>query len=116
MTALDESFALTVSLPIISCSTSTSLLFSRVGNLFLKFLIFFLIRSKGELKFIYRLSSFFLFARKLRSNFEPSFSQGYQLRCPSCQQAHGPFIAAGNYHHCLYKPSQLPQLPEALHG
>src|SRR5882672_7790761 len=35
MTALDESFALTVSLPVISCSTSTSLLFSRVGNPFL---------------------------------------------------------------------------------
>src|SRR5882672_6027832 len=35
MTALDESFALTVSLPIISCSTSTSLLFSRVRNPFL---------------------------------------------------------------------------------
>src|SRR5882672_24445 len=34
-TALDESFALMVSLPVISCSTSTSLLFSRVGNLFL---------------------------------------------------------------------------------
>src|SRR5882672_5657682 len=35
MTALYESFALTVSLPVISCSTSTSLLFSRVGNPFL---------------------------------------------------------------------------------
>src|SRR5882672_8307363 len=34
-TALDESFTLTVSLPVIFCSTSTSLLFSRVGNLFL---------------------------------------------------------------------------------
>src|SRR5882672_5571967 len=34
-TALDESFALTVSLSVISCSTSTSLLFSRVGNPFL---------------------------------------------------------------------------------
>src|SRR5882672_3237526 len=34
-TALDESFALTVSLPVISCLTSTSLLFSRVRNLFL---------------------------------------------------------------------------------
>src|SRR5882672_5347837 len=35
MTALDESFAFTVSLPVISCSTSTSLLFSRVRNPFL---------------------------------------------------------------------------------
>src|SRR5882672_9305952 len=34
-TALDKSFALTVSLPIISCLTLTSLLFSRVGNPFL---------------------------------------------------------------------------------
>jgi len=33
--SLDESFALMVSLPIISCSTSTSLLFSQVRNLFL---------------------------------------------------------------------------------
>src|SRR5882672_11575678 len=35
MTALDESFALTVSLPIIFCLTSTYLPFSQVGNLFL---------------------------------------------------------------------------------
>src|SRR5882672_8028881 len=35
MTALDESFTLTVSLPVIFCLTSTSLLFSRVGNPFL---------------------------------------------------------------------------------
>ena len=35
MTALDESFALTVSLPVISCSTLTSFLFSRVGSPFL---------------------------------------------------------------------------------
>src|SRR5882672_7393430 len=34
-TALDESFTFTVSLPVISCLTSTSLLFSRVGNPFL---------------------------------------------------------------------------------
>src|SRR5882672_7333917 len=34
-TALDESFAFMVSLPIIFCSTSTYLPFSRVGNLFL---------------------------------------------------------------------------------
>src|SRR5882672_10780691 len=35
MTALDKSFTLTVSLPVIFCSTSTYLLFSRVGNPFL---------------------------------------------------------------------------------
>src|SRR5882672_1538103 len=35
MTALDKSFALVVSLPVISCSTSTSLLFSQVRNPFL---------------------------------------------------------------------------------
>src|SRR5882672_4620524 len=35
MTALDKSFSLMVSLPVISCLTSTSLLFSRVRNLFL---------------------------------------------------------------------------------
>src|SRR5882672_4210354 len=34
-TALDKSFTLTVSLPVIFCSTSTYLLFSRVGNPFL---------------------------------------------------------------------------------
>src|SRR5882672_439179 len=35
MTALDKSFTLMVSLPVIFCSTLTSLLFSRVGNPFL---------------------------------------------------------------------------------
>src|SRR5882672_8720279 len=35
MTALDKSFTLTVSLPIIFCSTSTSLPFSQVRNPFL---------------------------------------------------------------------------------
>src|SRR5882724_8035575 len=76
-----------------------------VSKAAIRLLIFFLIRLEGELKFIHRLPSFFLFTRKLQSNFEPSFLQGYQLLCLSCHQAHGPFAVAGNCCHCLYKLS-----------